>query len=74
MLLKRHSKRLRRTKRELYQNLCGLRPPSRSTAAGQRSFASYAAKLLNALPEDLMGLGTAAFKRAVRRFYLHGAT
>ena len=51
-----------------------LRPPSRRTAAGQRSFASYAAKLLNALPEDLMGLGTAAFKRAVRRFYLHGAT
>ena len=51
-----------------------LQPPSRRTAAGQRSFASHAAKLPNALPEDLRGLGTAAFKRVVRRFYLHDAT
>ena len=51
-----------------------LWPPSRRTAAGQRSFANHAAKLLNALPEDLRGVGTAAFKREVKRFYLHDAT
>ena len=51
-----------------------LRPPSRRTAAGQRSFASHAAKLLTVLPEDLMGLGTAAFKREVKRSFLHDAT
>ena len=40
------------------------------TVVGQRSFASHAARLLNALPENLKGLGTATFKRAVRGSFL----
>ena len=51
-----------------------LRPPARRTAAGQRSFAYHATSLLNALPDDMRELESAAFKRAVRRLYLYDAT
>ena len=44
-----------------------LRPPSTRTAAGQRSFAYRATSLLNAVPDDVMRLEPAAFKRAVAR-------
>ena len=55
-----------------------LRPPARRTAAGQRSFAYHATSLLNlnlnALLDDMGELELAAFKRAVRRLYLHDTT
>ena len=51
-----------------------LRPPATRTAAGQRSFAYRAATLLNALPEEMRGLGMTVFKRAVKQYFLQDET
>ena len=45
-----------------------LRPPDVRTAAGQRSFAFRATKLLNSMPDEFRDLDLGAFKRAVTTF------